>query len=128
MIIPSKLAAASTLGGFKNYLSSSFSVNVPTQNVNAGNFISFTASTALSNTNSISQVQIQYNGLSTDYYIMNGSVTTVWSAGALQVQSYYSFTPTTLSVFTVLVNQSGGVLNVPNITINCRGFLFLAPF
>lgn len=128
MITPKNIAAASALSGFKNYLSSSFSVAVPGQSLGAGAFISFTASTPLDNDNSISQVQVQYSGLSNDYYIMNGTVQTDWSSGDLQVQSYYYFDSTNLNVFTVLVNLSAGSISVPAITINCRGFLFLAPF
>jgi len=128
MIIPKNLAAAGGLDGFKNYLTSSFSVLVPTQSVAAGDFISFTASTPLNNANSISQVQIQYLGISNSYYIINGSILTTWSSGDYEIQSYYYFDGTNLNVFTVIVNQTAGAITIPDITINCRGFLFVAPF
>jgi len=128
MIIPKNLAASGGLDGFKNYLASTFSVNVPTQSLAAGRFISFTASTALNNANSISQVQVQYSGLSSNYYIMNGLVNTFWNSGDFEVESYYYFDGTNLNVFTVIVNQMAGSITIPNIAINCRGFLFIAPF
>jgi len=128
MIIPKNLAAAGGLDGFKNYSAASFSVNVPTQNLGAADFISFTASTPLNNSNSISQVQLQYSGLSNDYYIMNGIVNTFWNSGDYEIESYYYFDGTNLNVFTVIANQTAGIITIPDITINCRGFLFIAPF
>jgi len=128
MMIPKNLAAAGGLDGFKNYLSSSFSVNVPAQTLGVGDFVSYSASTPLNNSNSISQVQVQYSGLASEYYIINGSILTSWDSGNLEVQTYYYFDGTNLNVFTVLVNQSGGSYSLPTIDINCRGFLFIAPF
>lgn len=128
MIIPKNLAATSGLSGFKNYTAVPFSVSVPGQNLGAGAFVSYTASTLLNNTNSISQVQVQYSGISSSYYIMNGTVLTRWNASQYEIQSYYYFDATNLNVFTVIVNQTAGVIAIPAITINCRGFLFLAPF
>lgn len=128
MIIPSKLVAASAMDGFKNYQSSSFSVSVPTQNLAAGHFISYTASTNLNNANSISQVQVQYNGLSSNYYVMYGLTNTTWSSGNYEIESYYYFDTSKLYVYSVIVNQTASSITIPAITINCRGFLFLAPF
>lgn len=127
-IIPSKLVAASIFDGFKNYQSTSFSVSVPTQNLGAGDFVQYSASSALNNTNSISQVQIQYSGLTSEYLVINGSLTTNWSANNYQIETFYYFSGSTLYVYNVIVNQTGGTITIPNITINCRGFLFIAPF
>ncbi len=128
MIIPANIAAASAMDGFKNYLASSFSVNVPAQTLGVGGFVSYTATTPLNNTNSISQTQVQYSGLSSDYYVVNGSILTSWDSGNLEVQTYYYFDSMNLNVFTVLINQSGGSYSLPSINISCRGFLFIAPF
>lgn len=128
MIIPANLAAASAMDGFKNYNSVNFSVVIPGQTLASGTFISATANTPLNRSNSISQVQLQYAGLSSEYYIVNGSVNTFWSGGDYEIESYYYFDTTNLNLFTILGNQTAGNITIPTITINCRGFLFLAPF
>src|SRR6266404_4873728 len=128
MVIPANLASVSELDGFKNYLSSTFSNTFTSQVIATNGFISATASSALNNTNSISQVQLQYSGESNNYYILNGTILTNWDSSKLQIQSYYYFDATNLNVFTVLVNQSGGNYTIPTITVNIRAFLFLAPF
>lgn len=127
-VIPKNLSAASVMDGFKNYQSSNFSVVIASQTLTAGHFVSTTASTALNNSNSISQVQIQYSGVSSEYYIMNGSVNTFWASSTYEIESFYYFDSTNLNVFTVVVNQTGGNIIIPTITINCSAFLFLAPF
>lgn len=128
MINPSNLAAASALSGFKNYLSSPFSVVITGQVLAAGTFVSATASTALNNTNSVSQVQVQYSGVQTDWNVIYGSVNNYFSASTYEIESLYYFDSTNLNVFTVVVNQTGGNITIPTITINCKGFLYLAPF
>lgn len=128
MIDPSKLAAASAMNGFKNYLVGTFSVTIPGQTLPAGGFVSAIASTALNNANSISQVQLQYSGVATNYFIVNGSLNTFWDSGNYEIESYYYFDGINLNVFTVVVNQTAGNYVIPTIVINCRGFLFLAPF
>ena len=127
-IIPSKLAAASAMDGFKNYNSSSFSVSVPTQNLGAGDFVQYTASTTLTNTNSIAQVQVQYSGLDTNTYVLYGGTTSNWASSTYQIETFYYFAGGTLYVYSVIVNQTGSTITIPAITINCRGFLFIAPF
>lgn len=59
---------------------------------------------------------------------MNGLVNTFWNSGQYEIESYYYFDATNLNVFSVIVNQTAGSITIPNITINCRGFLFIAPF
>lgn len=128
MINPSNLSAASALSGFKNYLSTPFSTVIAGQVLAAGTFVSATASTALNNSNSVSQVQVQYSGIQTDWNVMYGSINNYFSASTYEVESLYYFDSTNLNVFTVVVNQTGGNVTIPTITINCKGFLYLAPF
>lgn len=124
----SNLTSVSSASGYKNYLASTFSVSVPAQVLGVGNYLIYTASTPLINTNSISQVQVNWGGLDTFYRILNGYIFEYYGGGTYEVQSSYYFDATTLYVNTIIVNQSGAPVNIPGITINCRGFLFLAPF
>ncbi len=127
-IIPSILIASSAMDGFKNYQSTSFSVTVPSQNLGAGDFVQYTTSSALNNTNSISQVQIQYSGISGEYMVVNGSNTINEASATYQIESFYYFSGGTLYVYNVIVNQTPNTITIPTITINCRAFSFLAPF
>lgn len=127
-INPSIIVASSSMDGFKNYDSASFSVSVPSQNLGSLDFVTYTATTPLSNTNSISQVQIQYSGLDSDYYVMYGTMVSNWSSSSYQIESVYYFDTTTLTVVNYIINQTTSTITIPAITINCRGFLFIAPF
>jgi hypothetical protein len=129
MIIPANLSAASAMNGFKNYLIAGFHVDIPTQVIAAGDFVSATATTPLNNTAStISQVQIQYSGVQSVYNVVYGSLNNLFAASTYEVRSMYFFDTTNLNVFTVVVNQTGGNITIPDIRVNCVGFLFLAPF
>ncbi len=128
MVTPLNLSATSAMDGFKNYQSSSFSSTIPGQTLGAGAFVSSTASVALNNSNSVSQVQVQYSGLSSVYYVIYGTEDTLWASSTYEVETIYYFDSTNLNVFTVVVNQTGGNITIPTITINCRAFLYLAPF
>lgn len=130
MINPSNSAASSKLSGLKNYnpLGAPFSVVVTGQILAAGAFVSATASTPLNNSNAISQIQIQYSGVQTDWNVVYGSVGNFFAASTYEIDSLYYFDSINLNVFSVVVNQTGGNVTIPTITINCRGFLYLAPF
>lgn len=122
------LAAASAFSGLKNDAAVDFSASIAGQVLAAGAFLSVLASTPLTRTNSISQVQVQYSGIQTDWNVVYGSINNYFSASTYEVESLYYFDAVNLNVFTVVVNQTGGNINIPAITINCRGFLYLAPF
>lgn len=127
----SKAAFTTTAGGFKNYDSKDFSVSVPAQNLTVGNFVSYTATTPLNNTNAISQVQIRYNNLESFYRIVQGNTILrypSYTTPDFEVGSIVYFTGGVVNVFTYIANQTAGTVAVPAFTINCRAFLYLAPF
>lgn len=122
------IAAISALSGLKALPSSSFSTSIASQTLGAGQFVSALASTALSNTNSISQVQVNYAGINSNNYIFYGDASNDFDSGNYQVESFYYFDAINLNVLTIVSNQTGGNYTIPAITVNCRGFLYLAPF
>lgn len=122
------LAAASAFSGLKNDASVSFSAVITGQTLTAGAFVSVLASTPLTRTNSVSQVQVQYSGVQTDWNVVYGSINNYFAGGNYEIESLYYFDATKLNVFTVVANQTGGNVAIPTITINCKGFLYLAPF
>lgn len=128
MIIPKNLAGVSSLSGFKNYSTGTFSAAVVSQNIAAGGYISATASTPLNNSNATTQVQVQYAGIQTAWNAVYGSINNYFAAGAYEIESFTYFDSTNVNVFSVIANQTGGVITIPAITINCRAFLYKAPF
>lgn len=124
----SNLTSVSSASGYKNYLASTFTSTIPAQVLAPGGFVTSTASTPLNNANSISQVQVNWGGLETFYRILNGYIFERYAGATYEVQSYYFFDATNLNVTTIVSNQTAGNVNIPTITITCRGFLFLAPF
>lgn len=116
----------SIASSFKRYDSKTFSSSIASQTIPVNGYVTSIATTSLNNSNSISQVLTNYSGLESFYRVLNGSPTV--NLTTYQIYSFYYFTSTTLTVYTLLSNQSGGSINIPAITINCRAFLFLAPF
>lgn len=130
MIDIRNLSALSTLSGLKNYnpLGAPFSVTIAGQTLAAGTFVSATATAALNNSNAVSQVQVQYSGVQTDWNVVYGSINNYFASSAYEIESLYYFDSVNLNVFTVVINQTGGNVTIPTIIINCRAFLYLAPF
>lgn len=124
----SYISSTSTASAFKNYDSATFSSSISGQVLSAGAFVSATATASLSNPNSVCQVQTKYTGLESFYRVINGQVIGNYSGGNYQIQSFYYFTSTTLTVMTIIANQTAGNVTIPAITIDCRAFLFKAPF
>jgi hypothetical protein len=119
------------LPGLGNYNSATFSVDIPSQSIAVSSYVKYTASTTLNNVNSVCDVQVQYSGLETVTRLCNGLVIVNVPAGVspnYQIQSFNYFVGTTLFVDTIIANQTGVAQTIPAITVNCRGFLFNAPF
>lgn len=131
MINPSIVSAGGSMSGFKNYTPTvTFSTTVTGQALAAGAFVSFTATTTLSNTNSVSQVQVQYTGLESFYRIIDGNTINDYPSFAApnyEIGTMPYFSGSTLTVYGYIADQAGGS-TFPTITFNCNASLFLAPF
>ena len=57
------IQTTSTADSFKNYTSKSFANTIPSQSIPVGGYVTSSATTSLNNSNSISQVQVNYGGL-----------------------------------------------------------------
>lgn len=122
-----KIVAASQFPGFRNSNDAILTGSIAGGTLTAGAFVSTTMSATLPNTAAISQVQIQYAGVTTEYFVLNGSL--VYNPTTnYQIESLVSYSGTTLNVFTVVSNQTAGSITIPTITMTARAFLFLAPF
>lgn len=131
MLDPTKVTS-SGFSGFKNYTAKNFSVDIPNQSIGVGNHVTYTTSTTLDNTNSVSQLQVQYSGLETFWRVVPGQLAVdypSWGASAqYQIETQLSFSGTTLTATIYVINEKGTSTTIPDITVNCRAFLFLAPF
>jgi len=126
-----KVIATSLFSGFTNYSTATFSTTIAGQNIGALSYVSASATTPLNNTNAVTQVQIQLSGLDSFWRLLPGNLTINYpnsSAPNYQVEVLSYFKSGTLHVDTYVINQTGGTITIPTITINCRAFLFLAPF
>lgn len=122
------IQSTSTADAFKSYNIKPFSSSIAGQTLSAGTFVSTTATTTVDNTNAVTQVQTRYSGLESFYRVINGCAISNYVVNTYQIQTLYYFTATTLTVQTIVINQTGGNVTIPAITIDCRAFLFLAPF
>jgi hypothetical protein len=129
MITPKYLSAASAMGGLKNYQTVNFSVSVPSQTLNT--ILVYTATGTLDNANSVCQVQVQFNGMSTSYYVLYGNITVpnpASSSATWEIISGYYFNGGTVYVWVAFYNLTSSALTIPTITVNCIAKTFIAPF
>jgi len=126
------ILATSGFSGFGNYKSVSFNVGIPSQGLGVNSYIGpYTASAALNNSNAVTEVQLQYSGLDSFWREVPGNISIIVpNAGAAtyEVQSFTYFKNGSVYVDTYISNQSGSTVTIPAITVNCRAFLFIAPF
>lgn len=132
MINTNTIVSASEFSGFQNYGTATFSTSVVSQGIAVGSYLGpLRATTPLNNTNSVSQVQIQYSGIDNNYRLLPGNLTIITPSAAVpsyEVESFSYFSGGTLYVDSYISNQTGSTVTIPSITFNCRAFLFLAPF
>jgi hypothetical protein len=129
----SKTTATSQVSGLKNYNPGNglFSVSVPAQNIAAGGFVTYVATKNMDRINSVSQIQIRYTGLDSFWQLVPGQVIRDypdWTAPNYQVGSFTYFSGSILTVYTYIVNQTGGLVAIPDFIIDCNASLYKAPF
>ena len=126
------ILASSLFSGFMNDDIVPFSASVSSQNISAGGYIGpIRASVALTNTNSISQVQIRYSGVDSFTRLLPGNI--VYnvpnsSSPTYQIESFSYFSGGTLYVDSYISNQTGGTITIPAITFDCSASINRAPF
>jgi hypothetical protein len=115
------------MDGLKNYAQASFSVTTIGGPYASNAFLSATATTPLTRAATITQVQVAIVGYDSLTRVVNG-VVIVNGPGGYQVQVMTYFDASNVNVLVVTVNPTGGVVTIPSFTVNCRAFLYLAPF
>ena len=126
------ILATSKFSGFGNYKNVSFSVTIPSHSI-AVNTIDgpYTALDTLDNTNAVTEVQLQYSGLDLFWREVSGSVIKIVpDAGApiYEIGSSTYFKNGSVYVDTYIINLIGSTITIPDITVNCKASLFIAPF
>lgn len=126
------LQTTSLLDGFKNNGNISFSTTITGQTLTAGGFVTGTATGTLVNTNSVTEVQVQLSGSPISAWIVVSGRTQITFPNdttdtyAVEMITYFSASTLTVKIF--VINQTGGSVTIPTLNINCRAFLFNAPF
>ena len=122
-----KIIASSHASGFKNTDSKTITGTLTGAVLAPGGITYTTLTTNIPNSNAICQVQILYGGLETDYKVINGNTLNYYAFSTYQIQSFYYFSGTTLTIW-VLAADNGGGSTVPTISLTARAFMFVAPF
>lgn len=117
--------------GLHNFKTVDFSVTIPAQNIGVSSYVEYTASTAMTRNEALNQMTIQYSGIETNKRILDGVVIVnkpVYNAADYQLLSVSWYASGTLYVKTIISNQTGGTVAIPQIIVNCSASLFLVPF
>lgn len=120
------ISAASQFPGFKNYTIVSLTGSIPGQTLAAGHFAQTTISTPLNNTNAVSQVQLQYSGVNSNYFVIPG-FQQYNPSGTYQIESLVYYVSGNINILTLVSNQTAGSITIPTITLNAVAFLFVSP-
>lgn len=125
-------AANSRAPGLKNQKPNvTGSVAIPAQNIAVGSYVKYSFTMALSRTNALTTFRVNIGGLETLWRQVQGYIqvdvpNTATRTYSIQVQIYYS--GTNLVCDTYVINQSGGVVAIPALTISGEVNRFVAPF
>lgn len=128
----------STYSGFGNYTQTTLSFNVPSTSVGTSPTI-LTASTLISNADSLSQVEAQLTGLDNTWYVFKGFMGNFYTSGnvwtnnvataSYEIDLNSSYTASQFQLLISLFNLSlNPTFTVPAFTINCNISLYIAPF
>ncbi len=134
----SKLIFHSSLSGLENSSQTTLSYGVPSEVVGTSPTI-LTASTPISNSSSISQVEFQLTGLDGDWYIFKGyhenlyTSSNTWTNNIVNasygVDLNSSYTSTDFVITISLYNYSlNSTYTTPAFTLNCNISLYVVPF
>lgn len=130
------LAATSAAAGFLNEeRPKTGSVDVPAQNLAADTYKRYDVTLSMDNANAISQVSVNYS-LETFWNVaISGKVIAPFDGSShdyasptYTVSSQVFFSGTTLTVITLVQENTGGTTAVPAFTVNVSASVFEAPF
>lgn len=134
----SKLIYHSSFSGLGSSSTTSISSNIPSSTVGLSPTV-FTASVLFSNKGSVSQVEIQFTGLDSVWYIFKGHLENFYTSGnvwtnnivntAYGVDIDSSYTSNSLVLTISLYNYSiSPTVTTPAFTVNCNASLYNTPF
>lgn len=123
-----KTIFASNFGGMGNNQSQPFSVNVPSQSLPANGAVVYTAQLIMTKSTSISDVQIRYTGRDSLWYWMDGFQSFTDPSTNFTISSRVYIQGGVLFVRNQILDNTGLAQTLPAFTIDCKGFLYDAPF
>lgn len=130
-----KTQYVSLLSGFKNKFGYNVTGAISGFSLPAGEFVAISAILTFQNPGAvigdISSVQIKLDGLETFWRNLEGMFWVEFpnsSAPQYEIGCLTFFTPTTHTVYTYIVNETGGAINIPSFIIRYRLNTFDSPF
>lgn len=135
MVDMQKTQYISNLSGFKDKDNLSVTVNVSAFSLGAGQFLNITNTTPFADPtiafNNISSLRIKYGGLETFWRQVDGFIASDYPSPSVpdyQIGSLTYFTATAHVLYIYIANQTGGIVNVPALTIQYELNLYDGPF
>lgn len=118
----------SSFGGLGNNQTQSFAVTVPSQALAANAGVIYTAQLTLTRTTSISDVQVRYTGRDSLWYWVDGFQSWTDPSAAFFISTRVFIAGGVLNVKNFITDNTGFAQTLPAFVIDCRGFLYDAPF
>jgi len=105
-----------------------FFVDIPPQNIPAAGVITYIASTTMPNARQLPDVQVQYAGISSNYWWIEGPTIYQDPGFLYTITTNMYFQGSTLFVRTDISNLDFSPLPTPVSRVTCRGFLYDVPY
>lgn len=114
--------------GLGNNQAIDFSVAIPSQAIAANGAVIYVAQTPITRTTSISEVQLRYTGRDTLWYWLDGFQSFTDPSGNFIISTRAYIQTGILYVSNFILEVTGLGITLPAFTVDCRGFLYDAPF
>jgi hypothetical protein len=121
------LIFSSVLSGLGNYQSTDYSKAVTAHSLGVGAYTRWDIQVPYTRSDTISLTKVQYTDLEPEWRPNYGVIIYNHPTG-YQIQTITYYTDKVLHLDTIIVNQTGGTINVPAFTINARTTFYRAPF
>jgi len=124
--------ATNLFAGFgNNNVATPTPITYASQFIGTGTYSQFSIRVPLPSHNPIVQIQIMYGGLESFWRLLPGvSIVDFPDAGAAQyqIETYSFFDDTSLYINGYVINQTGGTITFPGMTLAAKFFVYNAPF
>jgi len=121
----------SQFSGLGNYSKTTFNYTFNSQTILVNGFTSFTVSHAISNSDAVSQLIVNFNGIETVWRPISGRLSVLFPNVTAPNYSIYCqkyFTSGYINVDVTITNLSAGSIIIPTTVFDFSASLYVAPF